>query len=124
MNNKIGGKANVTLDNASPAQSFKETVVSWGIPDYERAVSVTSNSSFVAPFDGIVEILVEYGSTGGWRISLGNKDDKSKTIMGGVESGSQLVGNGGQAIISKGQTYYFLVVGVVERAIIYPFKGV
>lgn len=120
----LNSKANVTLDNVSPAQSFKEQSVSWVIPDYDRAISIISNSAFVAPFDGIVEIHVEYGSTYGWRFSLGNKDDPNKSIMSGAQSGTQLVISGGQAIISKGQTYYFLVDGTVKRAILCPFKGV
>lgn len=102
----------------------RETVVSWGTPDYDRATSITSNSTFVAPFDGIVEIYVEYGSTGGWRFALGNKDDANKSIMGGSQAGTSVVINAGQVIILKGQSYYFFVSGTVKRAIICPFKGV
>lgn len=39
----IGGKANVTLDNVSPAQSFKKQAVGWSIPDYNSGITLTFN---------------------------------------------------------------------------------
>ena len=52
MSNKIGeitsflttnlnSKANVTLDNVSPTQSFKKQSVGWGIPDYNSGITLT-----------------------------------------------------------------------------------
>ena len=54
MDNKIGkitsslttnlnSKANVTLDNVNPAQSFKKQSVGWSIPDYNSGITLTFN---------------------------------------------------------------------------------
>lgn len=37
----LSGKADANLANTTPSQSFKETAVSWGIPDYTTAVEVS-----------------------------------------------------------------------------------
>lgn len=51
----LGGKANVGLDNVSPAQSFKDMSVGWGIPDYSAGIDINA-TSYTAPTDGIVLI--------------------------------------------------------------------
>ena len=118
----LSSKANTSMNNITTAG--KNTIVGWGIPDYEREISITPNSPFVAPFDGIVEIYCEYSSNLGWAFIAGNENNVNKTIIGGAQSGATTVISGGQAIIVKGQNYHFAITGTVKRAIICPFKGV
>lgn len=48
----LGGKANIALENVNPVQSFIDTSVSWGMPDYSAGVSVTY--PYTAPSDGVI----------------------------------------------------------------------
>lgn len=48
----LGGKANIALENVNPAQSFIDTSVGWGMPDYSAGVSVTY--PYTAPSDGVI----------------------------------------------------------------------
>lgn len=41
----LSGKASVALDNVSPAQSFKDMSIGWGMPDYSAGIDVTSEFS-------------------------------------------------------------------------------
>ena len=120
----LGGKANTDLSNVAPAQSFKDMSVGWGVPDYDRAVSLTPNASFVAPFDGFVEIIGEYSSDNGFHFNFGDTVDITKCILRGAQSGALRIFSGGQAIIAKGQTYYFQAGMTINRAIMCPCKGV
>ena len=118
-------KANSDLSNvASVASSFKEQSVGWGVPDYDRAISITANTAFEAPFNGFVEVVGEYGNNGGFAVGLGNTVDRTKFILRGAQSGTTVIYSGGQAVIVKGQTYYFEAVMTIHRAIICPLKGV
>lgn len=121
----LTNKANSDLSNvANISQNFKEQSVSWGVPDYDRAISITANTAFVAPFNGFIEVAGEYGNNGGFTVCLGNTIDKTKQILRGAQSGTHTVHSGGQAVIVKGQTYYFEAVMTINRAIICPCKGV
>ena len=95
------------------------------VPDYSAAISITSNKSFTAQFNGVVEIYADFNATGGFSVSLGASDDRLKGILGcssGIASG---IFFGGQAIIVKGQQYYFSAfVSNLYRAVIVPFKSV
>lgn len=39
----LNNKANITLDNVNPAQSFKKQSVGWSIPDYNSGITLTFN---------------------------------------------------------------------------------
>lgn len=120
----LDNKADVDLSNVAPAQSFKDMSVGWGVPDYDRAVSLTPNASFVAPFDGFVEVVGVYGNTGGFTLSIGSTNDAANAILRGAQAGASQIHSGGQAIIIKGQTYYFFSSMTINRAIMCPCKGV
>ena len=122
--NGLTNKADVDLSNVAPAQSFKDMSVGWGVPDYDRAVSLTPNASFVAPFDGFVEVVGVYGNTGGFTLSIGSTNDAANAILRGAQAGASQIHSGGQAIIIKGQTYYFFSSMTINRAIMCPCKGV
>ena len=54
----LNGKCDTDLSNMAASASAKNTVISWGMPDYAAGVSVSSYTSssnqFTAPCDGIV----------------------------------------------------------------------
>lgn len=45
----LGGKANVALDNVSPAQSFKDMPIGWGMPN-NNALTVLSTNNYQATY--------------------------------------------------------------------------
>ena len=45
----LGGKANVALDNVSPAQSFKDMSIGWGMPN-NNALTVLSTNNYQATY--------------------------------------------------------------------------
>lgn len=95
------------------------------VPDYSAAISIAQNKAFTAQFNGVVEIYADFNATGGFSVSLGASLDRSKVILSclsGVVSG---IFFGGQAIIAKGQQYYFSAsIANLYRAAIVPFKSV
>ena len=95
------------------------------VPDYSAAISITPNKSFTAQFNGVLEIYADFNATGGISVSLGTSLDKSKIILGCSSGVASDIFFGGQAIILKGQTYYFNGnISNLYRAIIAPFKSV
>ena len=59
----LGGKANVGLDNVTPAQSFKDMSIGWGIADRTAGIDISSslsskNSSWTPPANGMISALV------------------------------------------------------------------
>lgn len=59
----LGGKANVGLDNVSPAQSFIDTAIGWSMPDYTAGIDINA-TSYTAPTDGIVLIKCVHADHG------------------------------------------------------------
>lgn len=56
-------KANVALDNVMPSQDFIEKTISWGMPDYSSAISVSS-LPYTAPADGVFVCQVNIAGGG------------------------------------------------------------
>lgn len=51
----LNGKADIDLSNMNPTQTVKNTIVSWGIPDYTSEVSVSEgNLPPIAPYDMMI----------------------------------------------------------------------
>lgn len=50
----LANKADIDLANTEPAQSFIDTVMNWGMPDYSAGISISSG--YVAPSVGICYI--------------------------------------------------------------------
>ena len=94
------------------------------VPDYSAAINITPNKAFTPAFNGVVEVYCRFNINQGFRISLGNTDN-TNTILAASCSGTVGEYAGGQAIIVKGQTYFFYAnIYTLHRAIICPFKGV
>lgn len=95
------------------------------VPDYSAAISITPNKAFTPNFNGVVEVYCDFTNNGGFSINLGNTHNRQNVILGVSASGIVSAYGGGQAIIVKGQQYYFATsVANLYRAIICPFKGV
>lgn len=115
-------KADKDFSNVTaPVQAFKSMATSWNVPDYDRAISITPNATFTPDFDGFVEVVFNYATSGGCRISFGSSDNPQNLLVG-MASGSN--GSGAyQAVIKKGQTYYLLNTGTTYISRIMPFVG-
>ena len=50
----LNGKADKDFSNATPSQTFKDSSVSWGIPDYQSEVSIAWNTEIVMPVNALV----------------------------------------------------------------------
>ena len=75
----LSGKADTNLGNTTPAKSFKEMSVGWGMPDYSAVVTCTS--PFTAPSNG----FISYNNAGtanctvnGNTVYLGGNDDNNE----------------------------------------------
>lgn len=53
----LSGKANVALDNVSPAQSFKDMSIGWGMPNYNAGVSISADADYTCPNNGFVQFV-------------------------------------------------------------------
>lgn len=110
----LGGKANVALDNVSPAQSFKDMSIGWGMPDYSAGVSV--ELPYTAPYNGFFMAHLTYNAG---NIYLYVNNIKVQEVGGGATAGMDYmlpVSKGDKITRSSTETYY--------NAIFYPCKGV
>ena len=113
----ISPTANNHLANKAYIDSINQ------VPDYSSGVSIPANKAFTAQFNGVAEIYCRAGSGYHWAFCLGNTNYNNKTIMSGTTSGSGEVWDAGQAIIIKGETYYFYANAYIYKAMMYPFKS-
>ena len=108
----LNGKADVDLSNINPTQTVKNTIVGWGMPDYNSKVTIAT-TTYEAPSDGYV-----------W---YRNNAIQAMTVtVGGIEwyTGT-IAGTAGTAIfpISKGETSVASTLSSVVAYFI-PLKGV
>lgn len=108
----LNGKADIDLSNMNPTQTVKNTIVNWGMPDYNSKVTIAT-TTYEAPCDGYV-----------W---YRNNAAQAMTVtVGGIEWYTGTVyGTSGTAIfpISKGETS---VASTLSNVVAYfiPLKGV
>lgn len=123
----LGGKANVGLDNVTPAQSFKDMSVAWNTPDYDRAVSISITSygmEYVPQFDGYIEYRVYFGNAQHFFITGSGVSENSDSISGGAISGSTVSYLASSIRVAKGKSYYIFNTGTVQKLQFIPCKGV
>lgn len=110
---RFSEKANTNMDNIT--STGKETVVSWGMPDYSAGVSKSNNTQYTSDKDGF---LYAYGFTQSAIVSV---------IINGINmpigGRADIYGGGACAFIpiSKGDTYKF--GGNASTITFYPCKG-
>lgn len=113
----LGGKANVALDNVSPAQSFKDLVINWSEPDYDNKVPITF--PYTPTSQGYISAFGNVGGNNGPVIYVG-KDVDERVIGAALSSGA---GNDVNTVRAEVGREYKLV-GSITRAYFIPCKGV
>lgn len=118
----LDGKANVALDNVSPAQSFKDMSIGWGMPDYSAGVDVTSefiaDNWWTSTKKGYY--IIATGDQSYFEIRTNSSGD---LIIAGSGSTSYIVSNS-FFIADVGEKFYVTKKsGNYTRAVYYPFKG-
>lgn len=121
----INDKADVDLSNMNASQTAKNTIVSWGMPDYASGVSIAltlSYQSYTCPSDGVVVI-------GG---SISNDANNTTLKINGVKIGYGWNAGSGQYntcvnaefLAGKGYVCEFKTQVVGGSFTFYPMKGV
>ncbi len=113
----LGGKANVALDNVSPAQTFKDLVISWSEPDYDNKVPITF--PYTPTSQGYISAFGNVGGNHGPVIYVG--EDFDDRVMGAALSSG--TGNDVNTVRAEVGREYKLV-GSIIRAYFIPCKGV
>lgn len=105
-------------------KSDKETVVGWGMPDYNSGVSKTTNTQYTAEADGYIKMLFHSYVSGSVYIIINGE------VFYIITQQPVNYGNGSSAIIPicKGDTYYFYDdragSSSETQCAFYPLKGV
>ena len=105
----LNGKADVDLSNINASASAKNTINSWGMPDYSAGVQ--KSYPFTAEYDGIANV---YGASSGADTVIINGSNQSGLVFSGT--------NGVTCLLNKGD---ILNVTGSQAAYIYffPLKG-
>lgn len=110
----LGGKANAALDNVSPAQSFKDMSVGWGMPDYTAGVSV--ELPYIAPSNGFLLVHLVFNAGDAY---LYVNNIKVQEAGGGAVAGMDYM-----IPVSKGDNITRSTTSVYYHGVFYPVKGV
>lgn len=125
---QLNARAKTDLTNVSPAQSFKDMSIGWGLPDYSAGVSVDfpitgsgAVKSFTASFSG--RLVVSQSSANNWCYIFKNQD-RTGLIDSFRQTGS--VGGFDSVVVDleEGETIYYEMPKSAREATLYPFKGV
>ena len=108
----LNGKADVDLSNINPTQTVKNTIVGWGMPDYNSKVTIAT-TTYEAPSDGYV--WYRNNAIQAMTVTVGGIEWYTGTIAG--TSGTAMVP------ISKGETSVASTLSSVVAYFI-PLKGV
>ena len=117
----MSSKANKDMDNITALG--KSSIVSFGMPDYSRAQTL-STGTFTPSHDSIIEVFISATSGKGFAVNRGSTQDYTKSVVRLAQSGTSGVYGGGQALVLAGQEYIFSCNATIEKAIIAPLKGV
>lgn len=112
----FNGKVDLNFDNMNPSQTAKDTIISWGMPDYSNAIS--GGTSYTAPCDGFVKIYC--GAPGG------SSQYTCTITIDGLNLGTWYLNSSNifspMYPISKGQTV--TISGTASKSItFFPMKG-
>lgn len=120
----LSGKANVALDNVSPAQSFKDMSIGWGMPDYSAGIDVTSEFSaqtwWTATKSGWYVIAA--GDESYFDIRA-NETETQRVIVAGAGPTPYILSSGVFVAEAGQRLYCQRKSGSYPVAMYYPFKG-
>ena len=124
----LGAKADVDLSNASPAQSFKNASIAWGIPDYTAGVEVTlttTEQTYTCPSDGVVVMDAAAYNNDWCYLVINSASMFSKTS----NSNGWIIGASGTFFVKKNDNCRFKSgytgsFASVNKFTFYPMKGV
>ena len=117
----LASKANKDMDNLS--ESGKSSLVALNVPDYSRGISVSANTSFIAPTDGLIEYKVYCGTASGSPFWIHETDDSGRKLAGLGNAASGYIHMGGQLVVLKDKVYYIESKATIEHLTFYPYKG-
>lgn len=112
----LGGKANVALDNVSPAQSFKDMSIDWFMPDYTAGISKTPNVEFIAEFAGWIYAYTNAKSSGNATVGVYINDELITEVN--YRAMAHVLAPFAKGDRVKAEVYY------TNEVIVYPCKGV
>lgn len=112
----LDGKANVALDNVSPAQSFKDMSIDWFMPDYTAGISKTPNVEFIAEFAGWIYAYTDARSSGNAIVDVYINDEL--IIETNYRALAHVLAPFAKGDRVKAEVYY------TNEVIVYPCKGV
>ena len=125
----FNGKMDRDMSNMNASTTAKETIVGWGIPDYDSAVSLsaptTSYQDYTATKPCMIELLCFYMSG-----ELTYKINNHEYNIGGNTTSQQQVGClmhiylGTGDVLSYKTQYTNYGTTIVNRATMFPLKGV
>lgn len=108
------GKADTSLSNTTPSQSFKEMSVGWGMPDYTSGIAL-AGTSFICPSAGFV-------------VMHGNGGNSGKAYINGSFAGAFSISNADSSanfFVSKNDVITFNSgYSFGSETYFYPLKGV
>lgn len=105
----LTSKANVSLDNVNPSQSFKKQSVNWGMPDYANRVSKSTGTNYTAERNGYLWLY--YSASGDTKVTIDGLtfnnagNTTTATVLYPVKKGSTYSFSGGG---SYGFSCYFI----------------
>ena len=124
----LNDKADRDLNNINPSSTVKQTMVSWGIPDYNSAVSLsaptTSYQDYTATKPCMIELLCFYMAG-----ELTYKINNHEYSIGGNTTSQQQVGCLMHIYLDTGdvlsyKTQYTSSSSLIQnRATMFPLKG-
>lgn len=84
----LDGKANVALDNVSPAQSFKDMSIGWGIPNYNAGVSISANANYTCPNNGFVQFVFTHADHANNTLTINEQQLFTSGMTGSYANGA------------------------------------
>lgn len=122
VNGALETKADKDMDNLSEAG--KKELISLGMPDYSRGISVNVNATFIPTSNGFIEYKVYCSSSNGGKFFISEDDSNGRAISGLINAASGYIHSAQQVKVLKNKTYYLQNSNsTVDYINFYPMKG-
>lgn len=123
----LNGKADVDLSNINASQSAKDTIIGWGMPDWNNSISYANNTNTnTAPSDGFIILNYAPNAVSG---TAGTLQINGQNVASGLMQNVYRAPINGMFVINKNDTFKITAVAVNDNGtpFIYkfiPMKGV